>query len=149
MEELNDVMKPESQIRQKVLADVMFAHFTANSAIVEAIPSPRVESVHIVDFDSCEGSRWSVVIEAITQQRKSLTITITGVKLEELDSGFRDTKRNLYNIAQTFGLNLIVQEKGISQMVQQMDGRRNVDFMVFNCMAGLLHMVFNIWRWRM
>ncbi|GJS16944.1 nodulation-signaling pathway 2 protein-like protein [Tanacetum coccineum] len=99
-----------------------FAHFTANSAIVEAIPSPRVESGHIVDFDSCEGSRWSVEIEAITQQRKSLTIT--SVKLEEHDLGFEDTKQNLFNIVQTFGHTLIVQEKGISQMVQQMDGRR-------------------------
>ena len=49
-----------------------------------------------------------MMIEAIAQQRKSLTIT--GVKIEDLDSVFEETKRNLFNIAQTFGLNLIVQE---------------------------------------
>ncbi|GJT69974.1 retrotransposon protein, putative, ty1-copia subclass [Tanacetum coccineum] len=53
-----------------------------------------------------------LMIEAIAQQRKSLTITV--VKLEELDSGLKETKRNLFNIARTFGLNLVVQEKGIS-----------------------------------
>nr|GEX20786.1 hypothetical protein [Tanacetum cinerariifolium] len=116
-----------------------FAHYTSNSAILEVIPI-HAKSVHIFDFDICEGSQWAVVIEAIAQQRKSLTIT--SVKLEEYDSGFEETKRNLFNYARTFGLNLKVQEKDVTQMVQEMEGQRREgrEFLVFNCMVGLPHM---------
>ncbi|KAL7584303.1 hypothetical protein Lser_V15G42810 [Lactuca serriola] len=109
-----------------------FAHFTANSAILEAVPN-HVDSVHIVDFDMGEGSQWPVVIQVMAQRRKSLTIT--SVKLEDDNSGlFEETKMHLLNYAGSFGLNLKVEEKELGQIVN-----RN-EFMAFNCMVGIPHM---------
>ncbi|XP_023758270.1 protein NODULATION SIGNALING PATHWAY 2 [Lactuca sativa] len=109
-----------------------FAHFTANSAILEAVPN-HVDSVQIVDFDMGEGSQWPVVIQVMAQRRKSLTIT--SVKLEDDNSGlFEETKMHLLNYAGSFGLNLKVEEKELGQIVN-----RN-EFMAFNCMLGLPHM---------
>nr|XP_043638478.1 protein NODULATION SIGNALING PATHWAY 2-like [Erigeron canadensis] len=111
-----------------------FAHFTANSAICEAVPT-HVKSVDIIDFDLLEGSQWPVVIEAIAQQRKSLTIT--SVKLEDHNSQFEHIKRDLCSFARTFGLNLKIQDVDMAQIVNKMEGK---EFVVFNCMVGLPHM---------
>ncbi|KAI3750537.1 hypothetical protein L2E82_21178 [Cichorium intybus] len=108
-----------------------FAHFTANSAILEAVP-PHVDSVHIVDFDMGEGSQWPVVIQVMAQTRKSLTIT--SVKLEDDDSRFEETRWHLLNHARSFGVDLKVEERELGQIV---NGNA---FMVFNCMVGLPHM---------
>ena len=79
-----------------------FAHFTTNSTILEAIPT-HVDSVHVVDFDMGEGSQWAVVIQAMAQRRKSLTIT--SVKLEDdnnnNNSSFEETKSHLLNYARS------------------------------------------------
>ncbi|KAI3677654.1 hypothetical protein L6452_36920 [Arctium lappa] len=115
-----------------------FAHFTANSAILEAVPS-YVESVHIVDFDMGEGTQWPMVIEAISQQRKSLTIT--SVKLEEHDSGFEETKWQLSNYARSVGLNLKVEKVELAQLVKVVERPKlGREFLAFNCMIGLPHM---------
>ncbi|KAI3750534.1 hypothetical protein L2E82_21175 [Cichorium intybus] len=115
-----------------------FAHFTANSAILEAVPT-HVKLVHIVDFDIGEGTQWPSVIEAMARTKKSLTIT--SIKLEEHNSGFEDTRRHLLNYARTFGLNLKVQEMELAQMVKGTEGRKfSNDFLAFNCMIGLPHM---------
>ncbi|XP_071738492.1 protein NODULATION SIGNALING PATHWAY 2-like [Rutidosis leptorrhynchoides] len=116
-----------------------FAHFTANLAIIEALPT-HVESVHIIDFDLCEGSQWPVVIEAISQQGKSLTIT--SVKLDDHDSQFEHTKWQLCSYARNFGLNLKVQEMDMRKIREDMErstffGR---EFVVFNGMVSLPHM---------
>ncbi|CAI9301566.1 unnamed protein product [Lactuca saligna] len=109
-----------------------FAHFTANSAILEAVPN-HVDSVQIVDFDMGEGSQWPVVIQVMAQRRKSLTIT--SVKLEDDNSGlFEETKMHLLNYAGSFGLNLKVEEKELGQIVN------GNEFMAFNCMVGIPHM---------
>ncbi|MFS7976808.1 putative transcription factor GRAS family [Helianthus anomalus] len=116
-----------------------FAHFTANSTILEAVPA-HVESVHIVDFDLGEGSQWPQVIQAIAQMKKSLIIT--SIKLDQdQDSQFHQTRWHLCKFARTFGLNLKVQEIEIGQLVNLIEGRKSgKEFFVFNCMVGLPHM---------
>ncbi|KAL7585818.1 hypothetical protein Lser_V15G42808 [Lactuca serriola] len=117
-----------------------FAHFTANSVILKAVQS-NVESVHIVDFDLGEGTQWPPVIEAVAQQRKSLTLTITGVKLEEHDFNFTETKRQLSNYARDVGVKLKVEEVELGNLVKVMEGKLDTEFLAFNCMIGLPHMV--------
>ncbi|XP_076915781.1 protein NODULATION SIGNALING PATHWAY 2-like [Bidens hawaiensis] len=119
-----------------------FAHFTAGSAIIEAVPT-HVDSVHIFDFDICEGIQWPPVIEALARIKKSLIIT--SIKLDQdQDSNFDQTRWHLYNFARSVGLDLKVQEMGMLQMVKKIDERKLESefnqFMVFNCMIGLLHM---------
>ncbi|KVH94822.1 nodulation-signaling pathway 2 protein-like [Cynara cardunculus var. scolymus] len=111
-----------------------FAHFTANSAILDSVPI-NINSVHIVDFDMREGTQWPPVIEAMARTKKSLTIT--SIKLEDHDSSFEGRKIHLCNFARTFGLDLKVQEMGMEEMVKELDGR---EFLAFNCMVGLPHM---------
>ncbi|MFS8013945.1 putative transcription factor GRAS family [Helianthus anomalus] len=114
-----------------------FAHLTAGSAIIEAVPA-HVNLVHIVDFDICEGIQWPPFIEAIARIKKS--VIITSIKLDQ-DSQFDQTRWQLCNFATSLGLNLKVQEMGMAQMVKKMDTRKlGSEFMVFNCMIGLLHM---------
>ncbi|KAI3805776.1 hypothetical protein L1987_21662 [Smallanthus sonchifolius] len=116
-----------------------FAHFTANSAILESIPT-HVASIHIVDFDLCEGSQWPPIIEAIARIKK--TLIITSIKLDQdPESHFEQKRWHLCNFARSFGLNLKVQEMDMSQMGKEMDERiPGSEFLVFNCMVGLPHM---------
>ncbi|KAL8262345.1 hypothetical protein R6Q59_026394 [Mikania micrantha] len=116
-----------------------FAHFTANSTILEVVPT-HVESVHIVDFDLGEGSQWPQVIEAMAQMNKSLIIT--SIKLDEdQNSQFVQTRWHLCKFARSFGLNLKVQEIEMGQLLKVTEGRKpEKEFMVFNCMVGLPHM---------
>ncbi|KAI3759903.1 hypothetical protein L1987_50288 [Smallanthus sonchifolius] len=116
-----------------------FAHFTANSTILEVIPT-HMESVHIVDFDLGEGSQWPQVIQAIAQMKKSLIIT--SIKLDqEQDSQFDQTRWHLCNFARTFGLNLKVQQMEMQQLMKAIEARKLAqEFLVFNCMVGLPHM---------
>ncbi|PSS32707.1 Nodulation-signaling pathway 2 protein [Actinidia chinensis var. chinensis] len=123
-----------------------FAHFTANSAVLEAMPE-NVETVHIIDFDMMEGVQWPPMIEAVAQRQKALRLT--SIKVEDCGDAplywrFEETKRRLCNHARSFGLNLKVDEVGIEDLVTAMGkikkrgGRR--EWLVFNCMVGLPHM---------
>ncbi|KAJ9545236.1 hypothetical protein OSB04_024943 [Centaurea solstitialis] len=115
-----------------------FAHFAANSAILEAIPS-HAESIHIVDFDMGEGTQWPSVMEAIARQRKSLTIT--SVKLEDHDSGFEETKWHLSNYARSMGLDLNVENVELAELVKVVERPKfGREFLAFNCMIGFPHM---------
>nr|XP_043638477.1 protein NODULATION SIGNALING PATHWAY 2-like [Erigeron canadensis] len=112
-----------------------FAHFTANSAILEAIPT-HVESIHIVDFDLGKGSQWPTFIEAVARMKKSLIIT--NIKLDQdKSSQFEQTKRLLGSFARNCGLNLEVQEMEFAQIESEMKGR---EFVAFNCIVDLPHM---------
>ncbi|XP_071717237.1 protein NODULATION SIGNALING PATHWAY 2-like [Rutidosis leptorrhynchoides] len=112
-----------------------FAHFAANSTIIEAVPF-HAESIHIVDFNLCIGSQWPPVIEDVARMNKSLIIT--SIKHHQYqDSQFEQTKRQLCNFARSFGLNLKVQEIETAQIAKILDGG---EFVVFNCMIELPHM---------
>ncbi|KAH7553889.1 hypothetical protein JRO89_XS12G0072400 [Xanthoceras sorbifolium] len=130
-----------------------FAHFAANSAIMEAMPDDA-KIVHIVDFDLGEGVQWPSMIEAIARKNKMLRLT--AMKREEEDedfacasvsSTFEETKRQLGDYARSFGLKLEVEEMGIEDLVKEIKKTKkrggeagDGQWLVFNCMVGLPHM---------
>ncbi|XP_075512772.1 protein NODULATION SIGNALING PATHWAY 2-like [Primulina tabacum] len=122
-----------------------FAHLTANSAIIEAMPSDAAE-VHVIDFDIGEGIQWAPLMEALSWKNKSLKLT--SVKLEgEGTSSFWDieeTKKRLQGHAKQCNCKLQIEEKSredvvneITRMNKRGEGR---EWLVFNCMVGLPHM---------
>ncbi|KAF9675701.1 hypothetical protein SADUNF_Sadunf09G0059800 [Salix dunnii] len=127
-----------------------FAHFTANSVILEAIPE-EADIVHIVDFDIGQGVQWPPVIETLARLGKRM-VRLTAIKWEEEeDCGgvgsarrFEETKMRLYEHAHIFGLRLKMEEMDMEVLVSEMKktkkrGGRS-EWLAFNCMAGLPHM---------
>ncbi|XVE97134.1 hypothetical protein REPUB_Repub02eG0284600 [Reevesia pubescens] len=123
-----------------------FAHFAANSAILEAMPNDA-DMLHIVDFDIGEGIQWPPMIEAIAWQQK--TLKLTSIRWGEEDFArspgrFEDTRRQLCDHAKSFGLKLKVEEMGIEDLVNQLKKMKkrggNREWLAFNCMVGLPHM---------
>ncbi|KAG6697713.1 hypothetical protein I3842_09G215600 [Carya illinoinensis] len=124
-----------------------FAHYAANSAILDAMPGVA-ETIHIVEFHIGEGVQWPPMMEAIARQHK--TLRLTSIKWEEDPPSprtFEETKRRLHNQARVLGLKLKVEEMGIEDLaggttetrkMQKRDSRR--EWMVFNCMFSLPHM---------
>ncbi|XVF55043.1 hypothetical protein PTKIN_Ptkin06aG0005000 [Pterospermum kingtungense] len=125
-----------------------FAHFSANSAIIEAMPSDA-DMLHIVDFDIGDGIQWPPLIEAMACQQKALRLT--SIRWGEEDLGrspwrFEDTRSQLCAHARSFGLNLKVDEMGIEDLVNELNkmkkqgGSGTREWLAFNCMVGLPHM---------
>ncbi|CAK9183126.1 unnamed protein product [Ilex paraguariensis] len=120
-----------------------FAHFAANSAILEAIPDDA-EVIHIVDFDIGEGVQYPPMIEAIVQKQK--TLRLTSIKSENVSNfarwKFEDTKKRLFDHARPFGLKLQVEETSMKDLVSEIKGSKGGEreWLAFNCMVGLPHM---------
>ncbi|KAF3448054.1 hypothetical protein FNV43_RR08762 [Rhamnella rubrinervis] len=126
-----------------------FAHFTANSAILEALPDDA-ETIHIIDYD-LEGVQWAPMVEAAAQRHKKLRLTSMKRDEDEEETefapqqwGFEETKRKLLKHAKSFGLQLEVKETRIEELVTEIKKTKKRgggrDFLVFNCMVELPHM---------
>ncbi|GFS38572.1 hypothetical protein Acr_00g0058370 [Actinidia rufa] len=115
------------------------AHFTANLAILEAVPE-NIETIHIVDFDVGEGVQWAPMIESVASLRKTLRLTL----IKSGEDLLGEATRRLYDHARSSGLNMKVEEVGIEDLVsgikkmKNRGGRR--EWLAFNCMVGLPHM---------
>ncbi|MCD9640890.1 hypothetical protein HAX54_026602 [Datura stramonium] len=119
-----------------------FAHFAANSAIIEAVPDDA-DTIHIVDFDMGEGIQWPSIIEAMGQRRKVLRFTSIKKTEEESTSDqwrFEETKRRLLDYANPFGLRLQVEEMTVEELRRMKRRGRGSEWLVFNCMFKLPHM---------
>ncbi|KAM3301947.1 protein NODULATION SIGNALING PATHWAY 2-like [Capsicum chacoense] len=123
-----------------------FAHFSANSAIIEAVPDDA-QTVLIVDFDMGEGIQWPPIIEAMGQRRKALRFTSIKKTEEESTSfqwRFEETKRRLLDYANLFGLRLQVEEMTIEELASELRRMKKrgkgSEWLVFNCMFKLPHM---------
>ncbi|XVF05784.1 hypothetical protein REPUB_Repub05bG0202300 [Reevesia pubescens] len=124
-----------------------FAHFTANSAILEAIPADATV-VHIVDFDIGEGIQWPPLVEALG--RKGLRmLRLTSIKWAEEDGScnpttFEETKKQLCGHAMNFGLRLEMEEMDMEGLVNKIkmarERRGKSEWLAFNCIVGLPHM---------
>ncbi|XWS67280.1 hypothetical protein CRYUN_Cryun05aG0274000 [Craigia yunnanensis] len=121
-----------------------FAHFAANSAILEAMPNDA-DMLHIVDFDIGVGIQWPPLIEAMAWQHK--TLRLTSIRWGEEDFArspwrFEDTRRQLCEHARSFGLKLKVEEMGIEDLVNELKKMKKRggarEWLAFNCMVGLL-----------
>jgi hypothetical protein len=150
----NEYLKQESmknfEVAFKTFYDLFpygrFAHFAANSAILESMPAV-VETVHVVEFDVGEGLQWAPMIETLGRQKKALRLTC--INFEEADSDsdyppsqwrFDDTRRRLYDHARSFGVKLKVEEVKIGDLITHIEGIKGREWVVFNCMVGLPHM---------
>ncbi|XP_031284798.1 nodulation-signaling pathway 2 protein-like [Pistacia vera] len=146
----------------RVFPNGMFAHFTANSAILEAIPHDA-GVLHIVDFDMGEGIQWASMIVALAQQQKLLqqfgiisqqiTLKLTSIKWKNGDCicgqahphlRFEETKKQLICYANCHDLKLKVEEMELQDLVSEIKkttrrGRRR-EWLAFNCMWALPHM---------
>ncbi|KAK0606450.1 hypothetical protein LWI29_037909 [Acer saccharum] len=126
-----------------------FAHFAANSVILEAIPEDA-RVVHIVDFDIGKGIQWPPLIEELSRRSSGNALfRLISIKWEEdhdcpsLNS-FAETKKRLYEHARISGLRLKVEEMDMEGLAIEMEkikrrGRRN-EWLSFNLMVDLPHM---------
>jgi len=124
------------------------AHFAAVSAILEAMPQD-CNGVHIVDSCIGHGVQWASMIEASAHMNKTLKLTSIkwgdeGLECGSSPSNFEETKRQLYEHAESCGLKLKVEEKGVKELVAEIKkmnkrGRRG-EFLAFNSMIDLPHM---------
>ncbi|KAL3536558.1 hypothetical protein ACH5RR_005019 [Cinchona calisaya] len=118
-----------------------FAHFTANSAILEAMPSD-VDRIHIVDLHMGEGIQWPPLMEAISQKGKSLRLT--SIKSEGSQWNFEETRLRLYDHARSLGLSLKVEEMALEDLVTEIKRMKKRDgageWLAFNLMVALPHM---------
>lgn len=124
-----------------------FAHFTANSAVLEALPDDA-DTIHVIDYD-LEGVQWAPMIEAAAQRHRKLKLT--SIKRDEDQEtgyapqkwGFEETKRKLVDHAKGFGLKLEVKEIGIEDLVNEIRKTKKRgggrEFLAFNCMVELPH----------
>ncbi|GLT66152.1 hypothetical protein SLA2020_385360 [Shorea laevis] len=125
-----------------------FAHFAANSAILEAIPE-NADALHIIDFDIGGEVQWPPTIEAISQQHR--TPRITSIRWEEEDNSApspwrsEEVRRQLCHHARCSNLKLKVDEIGMEELVAELKkakkrGGGGREFLAFNCMTALPHM---------
>nr|GMC95409.1 nodulation-signaling pathway 2 protein-like [Ipomoea batatas] len=127
-----------------------FAHFAANSAILEALPDDAETVVHIIDFDMGEGVQWPPVIEAMARKRRALNLRLTSIKPnhESTSNQYEQTKRRLYDHAKPFALNLQIEEMSVEELAIETKTMKNKgpgkQWLAFNCMFRLPHMATNM-----
>ncbi|KAJ0088296.1 hypothetical protein Patl1_31406 [Pistacia atlantica] len=138
MRRINEKVSPVAfEAFYRVFPNGMFAHFTANSAILEAIPHDA-GVLHIVDFDMGEGIQWASMIVALAQQQKLLQ------QFAHPHLRFEETKKQLIFYANCHDLKLKVEEMELQDLVSEIKkttrrGRRR-EWLAFNCMWALPHM---------
>ncbi|KAJ8749703.1 hypothetical protein K2173_012254 [Erythroxylum novogranatense] len=116
-----------------------FAHFTANSAIMESIPRDA-DVVHIVDFDIGNGVQWPPVLELLAKRGQRL-VKLTIVKWQEDNGSF--VPRLLNEHAKASDMRLIIKEAELEDLVsvaEKLKHRGRNEWLIFNCMVGLPHM---------
>ncbi|XP_073041689.1 protein NODULATION SIGNALING PATHWAY 2-like [Primulina eburnea] len=127
-----------------------FAHFVANSAIIENMPSD-VDIIHVFDFDIGEGIQISTFLEEIKQYRCK-EVRVTSVRFGEDCElfthsiwNFEETKIRICDHARSCGIDMKVEEVGFMDLECKMkniekESRGRKSWYVFNCMVGLPHM---------
>lgn len=125
-----------------------FAHFAANSAILEALPNDA-ETVHIIDFDLGEGVQWPPLLESMAQKRRAVRLTSIKTNEESTSNHWRyeETKRRLYDHAKPFGLKLQIEEMTVEELAIETKRMKKKgagkEWLAFNCMFRLPHMTTN------
>lgn len=127
-----------------------FAHFLANSEILNAVPEDA-EIIVIVDFDIGEGLQWPSLIELLGRRKQRFVVRLISIKWEEnyFSSApclwkFEETKRLLNEHADSFNLKLEIEEMEMEELAREMKMMRKSgggnEWKAFNCMANLPHM---------
>jgi hypothetical protein len=105
------------------------------------------DEIHIIDFCIGNGVQWPSLLEATSKINKRLKLTSIKPRNDENSQcvwNFEDTKRELYDYAKSCGLKLVVEEKGLEELVSHIKIMNkkggNKVFLAFNLMIGLPHM---------
>ncbi|XP_030537672.1 protein NODULATION SIGNALING PATHWAY 2-like [Rhodamnia argentea] len=121
-----------------------FAHFTANSLILDAIPEDTHE-LHIIDFDIGEGVQWPPLLEELVR-RGQKEVRLTSLRWMEADCGCGSVTERQGGInrwmtehAQSLGLRLKMAETNIQGLVAELNKSKGKEWLAFNCMMGLPH----------
>ncbi|KAH6759518.1 hypothetical protein C2S52_022955 [Perilla frutescens var. hirtella] len=144
-EESNKNLASAFTVLYQSLPNGRFAHFTANSAILDSIPDDA-GLIQIVEFDVGEGIQWPPLIEALSRKQKAVKLTSIRSEEECTSSSwnFDDTKKRLLSHAKQYGLKLQIEEKSIadvgSELMRMKKRGLGREWLVFNCMVGLPHM---------
>ncbi|EEF35680.1 protein NODULATION SIGNALING PATHWAY 2 [Ricinus communis] len=163
LDKQSDYLKQESfknfdkafEVFYQIFPYGMVAHFTANSAILEAKPRDA-EILHVVDFDIGEGIQWPSMIMALSQQQnermqqhgynqrhlQQITLKITAIKWREEHPWrkLEETKRRLQNYADSLGLMLHVEEIEVQNLAREIKRGGRKEWLAFNCMWAIPHM---------
>ncbi|KAH9307144.1 hypothetical protein KI387_043816 [Taxus chinensis] len=122
---------------------IKIAHFTANQAILEAIPAQTQKVIHIIDFDIVEGMQWPPLMEALKNENYKIGhLKITAVKWHDDDPGpssslCNDTGRRLSEYASSLGIPFSFQETELESVG---NSRGSNEIVIANCMWELPHM---------
>ncbi|KAL3717012.1 hypothetical protein ACJRO7_008571 [Eucalyptus globulus] len=142
--------KPASYAIYQISPHGRFAHFVANSTILESLPK-HIDAVHVIDFDMGEAFQWWALIESMAMARRRVALRMTSMKLDD-EKGlieFEEAKSRLQEQVKALGVELVVEEMRIDALVSEMKrlsqrgGNNNgakSQWMVFNVMKGLPHM---------
>ncbi|CAI9261034.1 unnamed protein product [Lactuca saligna] len=134
---INEKASPLGGSMERVAFNLFHSGTQANSAILEAIMS-NSRKIHIIDFDMGEGVQWSAMFEAIGKLGKDTKLT--SIRTKEQSHSFEETKIRLLNCASASKLKLKVQEMTIEDLMKEIEGSQEYEFLAFNCMVGLPHM---------
>ncbi|KAK3406829.1 hypothetical protein EUGRSUZ_K02964 [Eucalyptus grandis] len=74
--------KPASYAIYQISPHGRFAHFAANSTILESLPK-HIDAVHVIDFDMGEAFQWWALIESMAMARRRVALRMTSMKLDD------------------------------------------------------------------
>ncbi|CAI0527111.1 unnamed protein product [Linum tenue] len=129
-----------------------FAHFTANSVILDALPYDHHQQQQR-DFDIGCGVQWPPLMEGLAARGVTeMRLTIIrwnddeAISYSPTSQRYKEIQTLLQEQARIAGLNLIVEETDMDDLEFKLKKvvKRNAEHggqcLVFNCMAGLPHM---------
>ncbi|KAF8018790.1 hypothetical protein BT93_H3629 [Corymbia citriodora subsp. variegata] len=115
-----------------------FAHFTASSLILDAIPEDTNE-LHIIDFDIGEGVQWPSLLEELAVRLTSLRWMEEDCSCGSAPERLGGINRRMTEHAQSLGLRLNMEENNIQGLVEELNKSRGREWLAFNCMLGFPH----------
>lgn len=138
------IYKPAFLALYQIFPYGRFAHFLANSEILNAMPQDA--EMIIVDFDIGEGLQWPSLFEFLGRKKHQRLVKLISIRWDEDSNNaspsmwkFEETKRQLYEHARCCNLILKIVEMSMEELVKETRTKRS-EWTAFNCMMNLPHM---------
>ncbi|KAL1829010.1 hypothetical protein ACET3Z_007422 [Daucus carota] len=138
------IFKPAFLALYQIFPYGRFAHFLANSEILNAMPQDA--EMTIVDFDIGEGLQWPSLFEFLGRKKHPCLVKLILIRWDEDNNNastclwkFEETKRQLYEHARCCNLKLEIVEMSMEELTEETKTKRS-EWITFNCMTNLPHM---------